>query len=317
MNCFGGASGTVERGAEERQQVVGADGEASTGPGLGAEKDKADAGGAAVEGGAAGGLGTSEWCRDAGELDVVAAHFRGMLNLTDEVTDDWAFLKDFLGLKPPHIRDSETGELTTLRPHAQSTLAAPTVQVVPQLTPPSPSPSVRPPQGLLPSPLPVASPVPPASTPLPSISTLVRYTPASSPCVSSVGSESLSGPAPHLAPPLTPEDGRRSLDTLPDPHQFSDSDSCCVVPSEGSAFRSVAPSPGDLQDVKPSPSLLRDLLVLGKPPRSQHDQVNTLASAKHVLGLTVQPVVPPDDPAPPLPPAAPHDPRHEAHYKVT
>ncbi|XP_050693116.1 segmentation protein cap'n'collar-like isoform X2 [Eriocheir sinensis] len=195
-----------------------------------------------------------------------------MLNLTDEVTDDWAFLKDFLGLKPPHIRDSETGELTTLRPHAQSTLAAPTVQVVPQLTPPSPSPSVRPPQGLLPSPLPVASPVPPASTPLPSISTLVRYTPASSPCVSSVGSESLSGPAPHLAPPLTPEDGRRSLDTLPDPHQFSDSDSCCVVPSEGSAFRSVAPSPGDLQDVKPSPSLLRDLLVLGKPPRSQHDQ---------------------------------------------
>lgn len=292
MNCFGGASGTVERGAEERQQVVGADGEAATCPWLGAE-DKADAGGAAVGGGAAGGLGASEWCRDAGELDVVAAHFRGMLNLTDEVTDDWAFLKDFLGLKPPHIRDSETGELTTPRPHAHSTPAAPTV---PQLTPPSPSPSARPPQGLLPSPLPVASPVPPASTPLPSISTLVRYTPASSPCVSSVGSESLPGPAPLLAPPRTPEDGCRSLDALPDPHQFSDSDSSCVVPSEGSAFRSVAPSPGDLQDVKPSPSLLRDLLVLGKPPRSQHDQVNTLASAKHVLGLTVQPVVPPHDP---------------------
>ena len=277
VNCFGGASGTVERGAEDLQHVVGADGEGSTSSGSGGEKDQADASGAGVAGEAAGGLGTSDWSREGGEVDVVAAHFRGMLSLTDEVTDDWAFLKDFLGLKPPHIRDSETGELTTIRPHAHNHPNTPISQVVPQLTPPSPSPHIRPPQGLLPStlPLPVASPVPPPSTtPLPSISTLVRYTPASSPCVSSVGSESLPGPALHLAPPLTPEDGCRSLDTLPDPHQFSDSDSSCVVPSEGSAFRSVAPSPGDLQDIKPSPSLLRDLLVLGKPPRSQHDQVN-------------------------------------------
>lgn len=303
MNCLGGASGTVERGVEELQQVVGADGEASTGSGVGGERDKAGAEAAAVDGGAVGGLGASEWSREGGELDVVAAHFRGMLNLADEVTDDWAFLKDFLGLKPPHIRDSETGELTTLRPHAQNTPALPTVQVVPQLTPPSPSPNVRPPQGLLSSPLPVASPVPPSTTPLPSISTLVRYTPASSPCVSSVGSESLPGPGLHLAPPLTPEDGCRSLDTLPDPHQFSDSDSSCVVPSEGSAFRSVAPSPGDQQDIKPSPSLLRDLLVLGKPPRSQHDQVNTHASAKHVLGVPVQILMSPEPPSRGHPPA--------------
>lgn len=277
VSCFGGASGTVERGAEGLQHAAGGESEASTSCGGGAGQAKGEARGAAVEGEAAAeGLGAGDWSRDSGgEVDVVAAHFRGMLSLTDEVTDDWAFLKDFLGLKPPHIRDSETGELTTLRPHAQNQLPTPTVQVVPQLTPPSPSPNIRPPQGLLSSPLPHASPVPPPSTtPLPSISTLVRYTPASSPCVSSVGSESLPGPGTHLAPPLTPEDGCRSLDTLPDPHQFSDSDSSCVVPSEGSAFRSVAPSPGDLPDTKPSPSLLRDLLVLGKPPRSQHDQVN-------------------------------------------
>lgn len=275
VSCFGGASGTVERGVEGVQHVVGVEGEGSTSSGGGEEKEKTGASGAAVEGEAAGGLGTSEWNREGGEVDVVAAHFRGMLSLSDEVTDDWAFLKDFLGLKPPHIRDSETGELTTLRPHAQNPPATPTVQVVPQLTPPSPSPNIRPPQGLLSSPLPLASPVPPPSTtPLPSISTLVRYTPASSPCVSSVGSESLQGPGPHLAPPLTPEDGCRSLEALPDPQQFSDSDSSCVVPSEGSAFRSVAPPAGGQQDIKPSPSLLRDLLVLGKPPRSQHDQVN-------------------------------------------
>ncbi|XP_071530684.1 uncharacterized protein cnc isoform X5 [Panulirus ornatus] len=199
-----------------------------------------------------------------------------MLNLTDEATDDWAFLKDFLGLKPPHIRDSETGELTTVRPDNQSHSAHPSALVVPhispQLTPPSPNTAAsRPRHGLLASPLHVHSPVTPSSTPLPSISTLVRYTPASSPCVSSVGSECL-GPGQQLLHPLTPDDGSRSLDPLGDAQHYSDSDSSCVVPSEGSAYRSATPSTGDAPDTKPSPSLLRDLLVLGKPPRSQHDQ---------------------------------------------
>nr|XP_045615425.1 segmentation protein cap'n'collar-like isoform X11 [Procambarus clarkii] len=194
-----------------------------------------------------------------------------MLSLTDEVTDDWAFLKDFLGLKPPHIRDSETGELTTVRPDTQTLTGTPTGHLVSHISPQlSPCPILRPPQGLISSPLPIPSPLPPSTTPLPSISTIVRYTPASSPCVSSVGSECL-GLGPQAAHPLSPDDGCRTFDALGDSHHY-DSDSSCVVPSEGSAFRSVTPAAGEAHDSKPSPSLLRDLLVLGKPPRSQHDQ---------------------------------------------
>ncbi|XP_047491616.1 endoplasmic reticulum membrane sensor NFE2L1-like isoform X5 [Penaeus chinensis] len=203
-----------------------------------------------------------------------------MLSLTDEVNDDWGFLKDFLGYKS-HVRDSETGELTAPRSDAnpQAVAASPAphlgLHAPSQLTPPSPSHAVSPPQGSLSSPLAALSPASHVGTPLPSISTLVRYPPVSSPCVS--GAPECLTPG-HQVPPLTPEDGCRSLEAPPTPlgsihdsQQFSDSDASCLVPSEGSAFRSVTPS-GEIPDSKPSPSLLRDLLVLGKPPRSQHDQ---------------------------------------------
>lgn len=219
---------------------------------------------------------------------MVTAHFRGMLSLTDEVNDDWAFLKDFLGYKS-HVRDSETGELTAPRPNANPQAAAVAASPAPhlglhvpaQLTPPSPCHAVSPPQIPLSSPLAAPSPAPHVGTPLPSISTLVRYPPVSSPCVS--GAPECLTPG-HQVPPLTPDDGCRSLEAPPTPlgsihdsQQFSDSDASCLVPSEGSAFRSVTPSSGEIPENKPSPSLLRDLLVLGKPPRSQHDQVNKLS----------------------------------------
>ncbi|XP_042862904.1 endoplasmic reticulum membrane sensor NFE2L1-like isoform X6 [Penaeus japonicus] len=206
-----------------------------------------------------------------------------MLSLTDEVNDDWAFLKDFLGYKS-HVRDSETGELTAPRPNANPQAAAVAASPAPhlglhvpaQLTPPSPCHAVSPPQIPLSSPLAAPSPAPHVGTPLPSISTLVRYPPVSSPCVS--GAPECLTPG-HQVPPLTPDDGCRSLEAPPTPlgsihdsQQFSDSDASCLVPSEGSAFRSVTPSSGEIPENKPSPSLLRDLLVLGKPPRSQHDQ---------------------------------------------
>lgn len=281
--------GTVERCVEDHHhhQLVDASGETPD-SGAGGEQGLeggVGAGGGGGVGGAAAlgeGGGPSGWSRE-GELDVVTAHFRGMLSLTDEVNDDWAFLKDFLGYKS-HVRDSETGELTAPRPDADpQAVAAPRaphlgLHAPSQLTPPSPSHAVSPPQGPLSSPLAALSPASHVGTPLPSISTLVRYPPVSSPCVS--GAPECLTPG-HQVPPLTPEDGCRSLEAPPTPlgsihdsQQFSDSDASCLVPSEGSAFRSVTPSSGEILESKPSPSLLRDLLVLGKPPRSQHDQVN-------------------------------------------
>lgn len=247
-----GPGGTVEQGAGGSQQVV-AGGE---GGGGGKERDG--------EGRGRGGAGRE------GEVEAVAASLRGMLSLAEDSADDWAFLKDFLGLRPPHVRDSETGELTTLRPHLAHTAhptqlpppALPAPQVVPQLSPASPAPPA-PPQGLS------GSPLPPPSTPLPSISTLVRSTvaptPTPSPCLTAPGPDSLGG---HL-PPLTPEEGLSEVPFAGDPCQTS-------------AFRSVTPQdPRDPEDTKPSSSLLRDLLVLGKPPRAHHDQVTHSLARSH------------------------------------
>ncbi|XP_064112236.1 uncharacterized protein LOC135219410 isoform X4 [Macrobrachium nipponense] len=239
-----------------------------------------------------------------------------MLSLTDDVTDDWGFLKDFLSPKSqaqavtavPHYRDSETGELTY--PQTAQVARFPAAGAPHPLSPsdsalsehvtcPSPSVAVSPPQGLLSSPPPpppaeAFSPLPQPGTPLPSISTLVRYpVGTTSPC--STDASSLTPR--HEASPrrLLHEERCQSLEGLPeDQRHLTEIDERCVVPSEGSAFRSVTPSciegcgaagvtlpagsgtssssSGSGLPTKPSPSLLRDLLVLGKSPRSQHDQ---------------------------------------------
>ena len=219
------------------------------------------------------------------DVDGVTAHFRGMLTLGDtQPPEDWGILKDFLGFRLPHERDTENGEVTVQRSVAQfhtqnsARIILDSPEDLGAMTPAASSS-----HGLFSSPLSVPSPPDPLvgaqALPLPPINTLVR---CAAPPSTSPGCPPGSG-----VPPLGyigPVDlSNIKTEFSQDGGTVANTVDCCTT----SAFRSVVSMPSSpntptlassstpssvpvveytLAEAKASPSLLRDLLVLGKPP---------------------------------------------------